>query len=95
MCFLNKAKMICFNNHLFKREISYRRNLFLKNDYPTWFLDQSLEKVDGRDKLVTQKPKPNFSRSIEVPYCGKSSYQFANPHICLVRKKFHVDISVY
>ena len=36
-----------------------------------------------------------FPASIEVPYCGKSSYQFTNHLVYLVKKKFNVDVSVY
>ena len=43
MYFLNRAKMICSNKNLFKREISYLSNLFLKNGYPSKFFDQSLK----------------------------------------------------
>ena len=54
-------------NHQFKREISYFRNLFLKNAYPGWFFDQSVKTFDGRNKLGTQKLKTDFYHLIEVP----------------------------
>ena len=68
MRFLNRAKMICSNNDLFKREISYLRNLCLKKGYPSRFFNQSVTKFDNKNKTDTQKLKPDFSRSIEVLY---------------------------
>ena len=84
--------MFCSNNDLFKREMSYLRNLFLKNGYPSWFFDQSLKKYDDRNKLGTQKLKTDFSRSIEFPYYGKSSYQLSNRLIFLVEKKLNIEV---
>ena len=54
-----------------------------------------LKKLDGRNKFGTQNLKIDFSRLIETSYYGKSSSQYANCLICLVRKKFDVDVSVY
>ena len=76
-------------------EISYLSNLFLKNGYPNCFFDQSLKKSDDENKSDTQTPKAYFSRSIKVPYYGKSSNQFANRLVCLVKRKFNVNVSVY
>ena len=77
MYFLNRAKIICFNKNVFKREISYLSNLFLKNGYPSKFFDQSLKKFHDRSKLGAQKLKTDFSRSINIrqiilPICYSS-----------------------
>ena len=46
--------MIYSNNDLFKKEISYFRSLFLKNDCRSWFFDQSMETFDDGNKLGIQ-----------------------------------------
>ena len=54
MSVLSRAKVICSNNNLCKKEISYLHNLFIKNGYSSWFFDELLKKFDDRDKLGMQ-----------------------------------------
>ena len=68
--------MICFDNNLFKREISYFAICF-KNGYPSWFFDHFLTKSDDRYKLGMQKLKQIFPIQLMSPIYGKSFCQFA------------------
>ena len=97
MCFLHRAECICSNYELYLKEVQKLRLIFNINGYFNWFINNSLKKFEEQPaaKNNSQKPEKDFVFTLDLPYFGNSSRQFAKTLSIFVKRNFNVDINVY
>ena len=70
LCLWHRAKIICSNVDMWKKEFKSLRSVFSANSYPNWFFDKVLRKFEQvADHPSTQQEEAkDFSLSIGIPY---------------------------
>ena len=94
---LHRAKLICWSDWLFFKEVEILKSLFLSNNYPPQFFDKLLRKFLALSSHHTQE---NENRDecetcfFRVPYIGSASKQFTKSLSELVYREFGLKLKV-
>ena len=76
---LHRAKLICFSDSLFFREVEIFKSLFLANHYPTQFFDKIFRKFLALSSHHTQENKNSNECEtcfFKLPFIGPEPKQF-------------------
>lgn len=76
-CLCNRAKRICSSDSLFKQELEYYKNIFIKNGYPMNVIKKTIRSVELN--IIKNKPIQNGKQIfISVPYYGRCTLELVN-----------------
>ena len=83
-CLCNRAKRICSTENLFKKELNYYRNIFIKNGYPINVVKKIIRKFElninnnNNDNNMNKNSQNRKRIFLSIPYYGKCSLVLAN-----------------
>ena len=92
MCLLNRAKITCSTDYLFKKKVAYLKNLFYSNGYLIPFFNKILCQFQNEKQTV--KPNKNLSIFLSFPTLEKSLKEFGLQNQSLIQKRFDTKITI-
>ena len=91
---LHRADKICSSTESYVQKVKCLRYIFRNNEYPDWYINNTLKKFEKRQNNFLDKYEPDFLFTIGIPFFGKESRVFAKKLTTTVKAKLSVDVKV-